>query len=148
MDPNYYRFYECNLDCYKLKAEKEFRCPKCILGAVEAQSLSTGSLTLSPSSVKTYNGFFPLGTTHTFTSTQLPPLANRECNGEMTLYLNNDLYVNVTLSVIVKSSGTILQVLVYQRVGNYTSVEMAISGNSVVLTCSPAATVRWIYRGI
>lgn len=128
-----YRKYECNLETYYLKALKGFRAP---------------SLTLTPSDIFTYNGQFPLNTTHVFSPTNLPPLANTECNGEMTLYLNNGAYVNVSLAIIVKAAGTILQALVYQRVGNFTTLNMAISGNTVVLTCSPAGTVRWVYRGL
>lgn len=147
-DTNYYRFYECNLECYKLKATKEFRCAKCELGAAKADSMTLGSLVNSPSGILTYNGISALNTTHNFTSAQIPSLANRDCNGEFTLFLNNDLYINVTTAIIVKSANTILQTLVYQRVGNYTTCDLTFSGNTVILTCSPAAVVRWIYRGI
>lgn len=148
MDPNNYRFYECNLDCYKLKAEKEFRCPKCYIGSAEINSLTYGTLVTTPSYIKIYNGYSALATTHNFTSTQIPSLANRDCNGEFTMFLNNDLYVNVTTAIIVKSANVILQTLVYQRVGNYTTVDMTFSGNTVTVTCSPAAVIRWVYRGM
>jgi hypothetical protein len=94
------------------------------------------------------NGSMPLSTTHIFTSTNLPVLANNTCNGEISAYLNNGVYVNVTMGVIVKSGGTILQTLVYQRVGNLLSVDMTFSGNTVTLTTNPATTCSWIYRGI
>jgi hypothetical protein len=148
MDPNYYRKYECNLETYNLKAKTKLRCAKCELGEAHADSLTVSSLVISPSSVKTYNGLSPLGTTHTFTSAQLPPLLNRECNGEFTMYINNDLYVNVTLAIIVKSANTILQTLIYQRVGNFITVDMTFSGNTITVTCNPAAVCRWVYRGI
>lgn len=147
-DPNYYRKYECNLESYNIKALTCLRCPKCELGAAQVDSLSLSSLVNAPSGVTTYNGVFPLGTTHVFNSTNLPPLANRECNGELTLFLNNDLYINVTLAIIVKSANTILQALIYQKVGNYTTCDMTFSGNTITVTTSPSAVVRWIYRGI
>jgi hypothetical protein len=147
-DPNFYRFYECNLDCYKLKAEKEFRCPKCELGDATATSVTTNELILSPGYIHTYTGLSPLGTTHTITSTQLPLLANRSMNGDITFYLNNDVYVNVTMGAVVKAANTVLQTLLYQRVGNFTSVDFSTSGGNLVLTVSPAAEVRWVYRGI
>lgn len=146
MDPNFYRFYECNLDCYKLKAEKEFRCPKCILGSVTASSIDTTSLTLN--GIHMICGSSPFGTTHTITPTELPLLNNRSMNGEISFYLNNDVYVNVTMGVVVKANGTILQTLVYQRVGNFISVQFTSSGNNLVLTINPGATMKWIYRGI
>lgn len=146
-DPNFYRKYECNIECYKLKADKAFRCDKCLLGTVEADSVTTDMLAYT-GGIKNYTGSFALNTVHTITPALLPPLGNRECNGDITLYLNNDLYVNVTMGAIVKSAGAILQTLLYQRVGNFTSVTMTFSGNNVILTVSPAATCKWIYRGI
>lgn len=148
-DPNYYRFYECNLDCYKLKAEKEFRCPKCILGDVDADKVTTKEIVLKPSYIETYNGYFPLSTTHTFTSTELECLGETSCSGELTLFLNNGEYATTILSVVVKVAGVIIQNLIYQRVGNYTSVSMSSSNNDkVIVTCEPASEVRWIFRGI
>jgi hypothetical protein len=147
-DPNFYRKYECNIECYKMKASKKFRCATCELGDAQADSLTTEQLLLSPGFVSMYTGSFPIGTTHVITPALLPVLGNWSCNGEITLFLNNDIYVNVTMGVIVKATGNILQTLVYQRVGNLTSVEMTFSGNDVTITTSPATTCRWIYRGI
>jgi hypothetical protein len=148
-DPNYYRFYECNLDCYKLKAEKEFRCPKCMLGEVTTDKVTSKEFVLSPSYIETHNGFFSMNTTHTFTPAELECLGSRNCSGELTLFLNNDVYASCTLCVVVKAGGVILQTLIYQRVGNYTSISLAASGNNnLILTCDPAAEVRWIFRGI
>lgn len=89
-----------------------------------------------------------MSTSHTITPAKLPVLGNRECSGSIEFYLNNDVYVNVTMGAIVKAAGTILQTLVYQRLGNFTSVEMTFSGNDIVLTCSPQATCRWTFKGI
>lgn len=147
-DSNFYRKYECNIHCYKIKASKEFRCGKCEADELNADVLTTGKLCLTPGDICTYSGSFPMGTTHTITSTQLPLLANRQCNGSIEFYLNNDLYVNVTMGAIVKANNAILQTLVFQRIGNFTSVQMTPSGNTVVLTCNPQATVKWVFRGI
>jgi hypothetical protein len=147
-DPNFYRKYECNIECYKMKASKKFRCATCELGDAQADSLTTSNLVLSPGLILTYTGLFPLSSTHVLTPTLLPVLGNRECNGEITLYMNNDIYVNVTMAAIVKAAGSILQTLVYQRVGNFTSIDVSFSGNNVTITINPAATCRWIYRGI
>lgn len=145
-DPNFYREYECNIDCPKLKASKRFRCPDCILGNVTADSLKVTSI--NQSGITTITGSSAFGTVHTITPTQLPNLGNKECNGEITFNLNNDTYVNTSLAVIVKTKGVILQTLIYQRVGNFTSVVLSYSGNNLVLTVSPAGTCRWIFRGI
>jgi hypothetical protein len=147
-DTNFYRKYECNIHCYKMKASKEFRCAKCEADEIHAGLLEADKLCLTPGNVCMYSGTSPLGTTHTITSTQLPLLANRQCNGSIEFYLNNDLYVNVTMGAIVKANNTILQTLVYQRVGNFTSVEMTPSGNSIILTCNPQAVCKWVFRGI
>lgn len=147
-DPNFYRKYECNIHCYKMKASKEFRCAKCEADELHAGTLEVDKLCLTPGNVCMYSGTFPMSTTHTITSTELPLLANRECNGSIEFYLNNDLYVNVTMGAIVKAGGSILQTLLYQRIGNFTSVEMTYSGNDVVLTCNPQATCKWVFRGI
>jgi len=145
-DPNYYREYDCNIECYKMKASKFFRCTKCELGSAKADSLDVATLKIGP--IYTYTGSSDFGTTHTITSTQLPLLANAQCNGDVTFYLNNDLYVGVSMGAIVKSKGTILQTLLYQNVGNFTSVALSFSGNNVILTVSPGATCKWIFRGI
>lgn len=146
-DPNFYREYECNIECPKLKASKQLRCGKCTATSIEAGSVSAGTYTFT-NGIKFYTGSLPFGTVHTITPSALPPLGATECAGEMTFYLNNDLYVNVTMGAVVKSRGVMLQTLLYQRVGNFTSVELTFSGNNVILTISPGGTCKWIYRGI
>jgi hypothetical protein len=147
-DPNLYRKYECNIHCYKMKASKEFRCAKCEADELHAGVLDVDKLCLTPGDVCMYSGSFPMGTTHTITPTQLTVLSNRQCSGSIEFYLNNDVYVNLTMGGVVKASNTILQTLVYQRIGNFTSVELTSSGNNLVLTCNPQATCRWTFRGI
>jgi hypothetical protein len=147
-DPNYYRKYECNLETYNIKARTKLRCTSCELGAASADSMNCSTLLFSKGGISTYSGTSNLATSHAFTSTNLPPLGNRDCNGELTFYLNNDVYVSVSMGIVVKSNNTILQTLVYQRVGNFTTIDLSFSGNTVTLTASPAAVVRWVYRGI
>lgn len=148
-DYNVYREYECNISCPKMRAKKEFRCPKCYLGDTEIERLSVSDhITFQDSNIKMFSGSFPTSTTHTFTPTQLPCLGESECNGELSLYLNNDVYANVTMAAIVRAKSTTIQALIYQRVGNFTSVEMTISGDNVVVTCSPQAKCNWIFRGV
>jgi hypothetical protein len=148
-DPNVYRVYECNISCPKIKGAKELRCPKCQFDAATITDLTiSNSLLFSDNGVQMISGSFPTSTTHTFTSTELPCLGEASCNGELSLYLNNDIYANVTMAAIVRAKSVTLQALIYQRVGNFTSVEMAISGNNIVVTCSPQATCKWLFRGV
>lgn len=146
-DYNVYRKYNCNLKCPKFKADKQFRCPHCLIDTADIGTLNVTSQ-FNIGNVQTFAGSFTTSTTHTFTSTQLPCLGETSCNGELSLYLNNDTYANVTMAAIVRAKNTTIQALIYQRVGNFTSVEMAISGDTIVVTCSPAATCNWIFRGL
>jgi hypothetical protein len=144
-DPNFYRKYECNLESYNIKALTKLRCAACELGNAQCDSLS-----YSPSGIKTYNGEFSMSASYLFNFINLPPLLNSACNGELTLFLNNGLYANVTSAIIIKTGGTILQSLIYQRVGNFDSVVMYITagGNEIMVDVTPAAVCKWIYRGI
>lgn len=148
-DYNVYRAFNANISCPKLKATKEFRCPNCMITSATIDDLTiSDSLAFSDTGVKFYSGSFAMSTTHTFTSAELPCLGEEYCNGELSLYLNNDVYANVTMAAIVRAASTNVQALIYQRVGNFTSVEMTISGNDVVVTCSPQATCKWLFRGV
>ena len=147
-DPRFYREHECNLSAPYLRGVRGINTPSLTATTVEATNLTVnGSLTLAGTGIKSYSGSFPLSTTHTFTSTQLPPLGTESCNGELTLYLNNDAYVNVTMAVITRAKGVTQQALIYQKVGNFATVQSSLSGNNVIFTVSPAATCSWIFRG-
>lgn len=147
-DPNFYRYYECNIECPKLKASKHLRCDQCTATSIASTSISSETYDFG-SGIKTYTGFSPFGTVHTITSAELPPLSGLECAGEITFFLsNNDTYINVAMASIVKAKGTILQTLLYQKVGNFTSAVLTNSGNNIVLTIAPGGTCKWIYRGI
>lgn len=146
-DPCFYRYSESNLSAPYMKATKAVKAPLVKATTLEADKLNVTSLNMTSAGIVTYTGSFPISTTHTFTSTQLPPLGNQSANGELTLYLNNDTYAQVAMAVVIRTRGATLQALIYQNVGNFTSVASTISGNNVVITVSPAATCSWIYRG-
>jgi hypothetical protein len=146
-DPCFYREHECNISAPYVRGTKAVKAPVVQATTVNATNVNTDSLTFSDTGVQFYTGTFPLGTTHTFTATQIPSLASQSCNGELSLYLNNDVYVNVTMAVITRAKGVTQQALIYQNVGNFTSVVSSISGNNVDFTVSPAATCSWIFRG-
>lgn len=167
-DPNFYRYYDCNLQCPKLKARK-LRCPQIgttlfvddagvtikgdltVEGTTNIEDASIHNLTLVPSGIQQYNGILSLNTDHFITSTMLPPLANPNCNGELMLFMTNDTTVsrNVVYAAIVKIAGTIQEALIFHRVGNFTSVDMYASGEtSIRVQCNPASVLRWIYRGL
>lgn len=147
-DPRFYREHECNLSAPYLRGVRGVITPSLSATSVEATNLTVnGALTLAGTGIKSYSGSFPLSTTHTFTSTQLPPLGTESCNGELTLYFNNDAYVHVTMAVITRAKGVTQQALIYQNVGNLTSVASSIVSGNVRFTVSPAATCSWIFRG-
>lgn len=139
-DPLFYRDYECNLSAPFIKGTKAVKTP-----SLQATDVSTTTFSLA--GVKFYTGTFANATTFTFTSTQLPPMANQQCNGEISLYFNNDAYVHVSMAVLLRAKGANQQALIYQNVGNLTSVATTVNTNSVVFTISPAATCSWIFRG-
>lgn len=181
-DPNFYRYYDCNIRCPKMKA-RTMRADTLLASSVETNDLDTQSLTTNtleattitagsintnaisgdlvidkleadeicstPGDVCFYSGSSSaLASTHTITSSQLPKLANPNLSGTLTLFLQNDVYINTTMAAVVKVKGTISKTLVYQRVGNYDSVDMTSSGNNLVITTSPASWLRWIFMGV
>lgn len=180
-DPNFYRYYDCNIQCPKMKA-RTMRADTLLASSIDAtdiesQSLTTNTLeatTITAGSINTdaisgdlaidkleadeicstpgdvcfYSGSSALASTHTITSSQLPKLANPNLSGTMTLFVQNDVYINTTMAAVVKVQGTISKTLVYQRVGNYSSVDMTSSGNNLVITTSPASRLRWIFMGV
>jgi hypothetical protein len=146
-DPCFYREYESNLSAPYVRGTKALKAPTVQATTVNATSLNANSLTLADSGIEFYSGSFPNSATHTFTSTQIPSLASDSCNGELSLYLNNDAYVGVAMAVVVRAKNVTLQNLLYQKVGNFTSIEASISGNDLVFTVSPAATCSWFFRG-
>lgn len=147
-DPNFYREYDCNISCPKCRCQTA-RVGKLIAQDVSSDTISVAdSITFTDCNVVMYTGKFALANTFTFTSTQLPALGKSNANGELTLYLSNDIYANVSMAAFVRAKSTNVQALIYQRVGNFVSVNMTYTNNTIVVTCSPAATCNWLYRGI
>ena len=134
-DPCFYREHECNLSAPYIRGKKAVKTPR-----VECKSIYIGDL-------KIMTGDFPLSTTHTLTPTQLPCLGEKQCNGELSLYLNNEEYVNVTMAVVVRAKYATLQALVYQRVGNFVTVDAKIVDDNIVIATSPASTCTWVFQG-
>ena len=133
-----FRYYNCNLQAPKMKC-----------GKLDVDETTTGHL--SPSGLCVDNGYKSLSTTHTFTSTDIPCLANSNASGELTLYFKNNKLgrANVTLAVLIKLAGTLSTTssMWYQRIGNMDTVELTVSGNNATFTVSPAAECRWVFRG-
>lgn len=179
-DPNFYRYYDCNIQCPKMKA-RTMRADTLLASSIDATDIESQSLTTtnldatsittgsinatsgdltankieateicsSPADVCFFSGTSALATTHTITSTQLPHLTNARMSGSLTFYLENDVYINTSMAAIVKTRGTIVQVIIYQRIGNYTTVEIASSGNNqIIITTNPASQLRWIFMGV
>ena len=133
-----FRYYNCNLQAPKMKCSK-----------LDVDETTTGHL--SPSGLCVDNGYKSLSTTHTFTSTDIPCLANSNASGELTLYFKNNKLerANVTLIIIRKTAGVIVDYGWYQRIGNMDAVDItAPSSTSIVATVSPAAEMRWFFRGV
>lgn len=138
-DP-FYRYYNCFIQCPRIKCEE-----------LEAKRI-TQQGEYSPSGITVYNGWFPVSSTFTFTTVEIPLLANSTCNGELTLYLNDNAggIANVSLIYVIKVNGTISSSasLVAQRYGNMNDVSLSVSGNTVIISVSPATECRWMYRGV
>lgn len=139
-----YRYYNAWIQTPKLKC-----------GTIECDRLYAASVsqnvTYEPSGIVTYNGSFSYSKTFTFTSTEIPSLTNSSCSGELTLYLydNTGNYINLTISYIIKIAGSISSTgsTIAQRYGNFTSITMTVSDNTVLITVDPGANCKWVYRG-
>lgn len=139
-DPNY-RWHNCNLQAPRIKCDQ--------LDATIATFTTFG-----PNGIRMYSGVKSSSTTHTFTSTDIPELDNNLMTGELTLYLTNASAnaSNVSMTGITRagnvfpSNGTVI----YQNIGNFTSVEFATSNanKSITFTVNPAAKCTWIFRGV
>jgi hypothetical protein len=134
MDPDY-RYYNCNIECPKLKS-KVF------------QADSAEFTTWSPSGIFMENGSVPYGSILTIAPSAL---TQKNCTGELTLYLKNDTS-NVTelvMLIVTKANNVITQALPYQTVGTLNSVVISIPNTtSIVATISPACDCSWIWRGL
>ena len=131
-----YRYLNCNLQTPNMKT-----------GKLTATSVDIESLS---NDLFTSHGIFLFGSSFTFSSSVIPALSQRNCSGELTLYIkNNSLNVaNVTTIILIKTNNTLTNADFYQRVGNLASLTTAIVSNNLVVTISPGATCRWVFRGI
>lgn len=134
-----YRYYNCNI-----------QCPKFISNEIQADKVSFASYA---NDVKLEVGEVVNAVTSFIVSPMCLSLPN--CCGELTLYLKNEtlFYAHVVMILVSKSNGTIpaSNVVMYQNVGNLTSITAAPSGTTGVLVTLPTGmpcTAKWIYRGI
>lgn len=145
-----FREYTCNLEAPYIRAIKALKSTSLETGVIDASSIDvSGTITANQldlaNGFKIYSGTSPLNTTHTLT---IPALAKRLCQGEITLYLDNEPYVNLSMMVVVKIGGVTQAPTLYQKIGNYTSVNATTSGNNIIVTTSPASNLVWTFRGI
>lgn len=131
-----YRYYNSNIQCPNLKTE-----------TLTVNYLNPGSLS---NDLLVSHGIFLFGTSFTFNSSVLSALSQRNLSGELTLYIKNDALdvANVTTIILIKTANVLTNADFYQRVGNLTSLTTAIVSNNLVVSISPGATCRWVFRGI
>lgn len=112
-------------------------------------TVTSNGLCLEPGDVCMLSGSFPIGTVFNITAQHLSPLQNENCAGTMTLYFENAPRMGIAMASFVKVNGVITQSLVYQTIGNMTSITMIPSNSEEDLTVivSPAARLRWVFIG-
>lgn len=136
-----YRWYNCNIQCPKMKCD-------------EIDATTANFTTFGPNGIHMYSGVKGSSTTHTFTSADIPELSNTTMTGELTLYLKNTVanVANVTMTGITRAGNTFPAngTALYQRIGNFTSVEFTTSdaNKTITYTVNPAAECTWIFRGV
>ena len=136
-----YRWYNCNIQAPRIKCDQ-----------LDATTINVA--TLGDDGISTHSGYKASSTTHVFSSSDIPSLDQQNMAGELSLYLLNTSanVSNVTMSGITRVNYSFPTggVVIYQRIGNFTSVEVAFNNttNPVTYTCDPAAECRWFYRGI
>lgn len=139
-DPNY-RWYNCNIQAPRIKCD-------------QLDATKVNAVTLGQNGISMYSGFKSSSTTHVFSVTDIPSLDLDNMSGELSLYLLNTAanVSNVTMSGITRVNDTFPTggTVIYQRIGNFTSVELSFSSanKTVTFTVSPAAECRWFYRGV
>lgn len=146
-NPNY-RYYNCNL-----------QAPKVLCNELTTTNLNENGLTVSPSRILRYNGVSTQKSTHVFTPIEIPSLGKSVMSGTLTMYLVNDVSgeSNVSLAMISKTTNlklgnSPLNVLLYQRYGNFTTVEIPAPTSTQTTTfqvnVSPPAIIYWRYEGL
>lgn len=134
MDPNY-RYYNCNIQCPKLKS-KTF------------QADSAEITTWSPSGIYNENGTVPYGSVLDIAPTAL---LQKNCTGELTLYMKNDTAnaTELVMIIVTKSNDVITEALPYQTIGTFAQATLTVPNNTTIrITSSPPCNLYWIWRGI
>lgn len=143
-----YRYYNCNL-----------QAPKVQCNELTTSEWNENGVVLNPSKIIHYNGVSTQKSQHLFTQLEIPSLANAVMSGTFTMFLMNDSSgeSNVSLALISKTTNlklgnNALNVLLYQRFGNFTSVEIptptSTQTTSFQVNVSPPATIYWRYEGL
>lgn len=136
-DPNY-RWYNCNLQAPHIKCRNLY-----------ADSVNMNNSTDTSSGIVTNTGFKRMSTTHTFTTTDIPHLSNAGLAGEFTCYMQNhssDRMSTAMAGLTKVNNKTVCNI--YQRLGNFTTItSTTTNADSFIVTVSPPADCRWIFRG-
>lgn len=134
----WYRYYNCNIQCPRIKCEMLSTSQ---IGIVDG--LMFGSV------------FMETGDAGFGEAFNISPqcLSNNNCCGELTCYIKNDATsdVSVVMIAVAKSKGVIATPTVYQRVGTYglvTSSVLSTTTVRVILPTSLQGQCYWIWRGI
>ena len=133
-----YRYYNCNI-----------QCPKFIASEIQGDKVSFNSY--DNGIVLETGEFTTSGTSFTITPACL---TQANCCGELTVYFKNAtlFYSHIAMILVTKTNGVIADtnVVLYQNLGNITSVTAAKSGNTgvtITLTSGQSCFAKWIFRG-
>lgn len=133
-----YRYYNCNI-----------QCPKFIASEIQGDKVSFNSY--DNGIVLETGEFTTSGTSFTITPACL---AQANCCGELTVYFKNAtlFYSHISMILVTKTNGVIADtnVVLYQNLGNITSVTAVKSGNTgvtITLTSGQSCFAKWIFRG-
>lgn len=128
-DPNFYRFYECNIQCPKMKA-REIRCSRLIIDQC----------------VQSYGGCDSNVSRYYITSDDLPPL-NGNISGRLIVYMRDSQkggYVEVYLSFI---NGALAITPISTMIFN-ASTSLSISGGRILVDLGSVGDIAWKYNGL
>lgn len=135
-DPSY-RYYNCNLQAPKIKCH-----------TVTADTLHLASM----NGLFVESGDLPYGNVFDVTVQSL--LKDTAC-GEVTCYIVNDAaFTSGVLLITAFKSNKLLNAILYQNIGNYTSgvgVTITIVNNITIRITLPTGnygTCQWVFRGV
>lgn len=145
MDPNSYRYYECNLKCPNMKTTT-LRAD-----VVEATEVCASTFCHDTAGIYTYSGSSATNTTHTLTSSVLPVLANPSFTGELTCYVIDKTGTRVVtcMTIVQKIKKVSQPPVLYQKVGNFDSIVVTMPTITTIrVVLSHQGKLQWVYRGI